>query len=193
MLYAVAVLAGICAGVFAKGRLSNLITIRFEKKWLILLAFAVQALTQVLGVNGVKWVSEYSVIIQIAVYFLFIAALWVNRHYKGILVIGLGCALNVLVMMVNGGRMPVDEGLLAASDQVLFERLMNDGKHVAKGAATNLAFLGDIIPMPGILGYGTRIVSIGDIITAAGVFYLVFEVMRGKKQDSDDFANKLEV
>lgn len=77
--------------------------------------------------------------------------------------------------------MPVEEGLLAASNQELVERLMNDGKHVAKGAATRLAFLGDIVPMPGILGYGTQIVSIGDIITAAGVFYIVLEIIRRKK------------
>jgi hypothetical protein len=42
-----------------------------------------------------------------------------------------------------------------------------------------LAFLADVIYLPYFPGIGMRIVSIGDLVTAAGLFIFVFEAISG--------------
>ncbi|MCR4434889.1 MAG: DUF5317 domain-containing protein [Clostridiales bacterium] len=183
MLYLIALTLGIFLGILAKGKISNLMKIRFNKIWIILLAFLIDILSQVLAYRGFDFTVRYSFAISALKFCLLAVGFWVNRHYLGMLVIGAGCLLNALVMMLNGGRMPVDEGLLKTiiPDARIISALARDGKHVMANGDTRLFFLSDIFHPPGFLAIGAQIVSIGDLIVVAGLFLMIFQVVWGKE------------
>lgn len=90
-------------------------------------------------------------------------------------IIFLGAAMNALVIAVNGGRIPVD---IELATWVGFDTtpLLDGGtyKHAAMSEVTRLGFLGDVIPVPWPV---RRVISIGDIFIALGVFLFVQELM----------------
>lgn len=183
MLYLIAIILGIILGIIAKGRFFNLLNTEFKKVWIILLAFAIEILAQILALKGYAFILKYSFIISGIKFCLLAIGFWFNRHYLGMLVIGAGCLMNALVMMVNGGKMPVDGNLLNAivSDKALLRKLAQDGKHFIANETTKLAFLSDIIQPPGILGIAARIVSAGDLVVTAGLLLVVFEATAGRR------------
>lgn len=185
MLYVLAIVFGAVVGLAAGGKLSNILNFKLEKMWIILIAFAVQISSQILCYNGFKFFADNSLIIHGLVFLFMFIAFWANRHYLGVLLVGIGCVLNALVMMVNGGKMPVDPkvieaaGLPAEAIQVISSGL--DSKHILIDETTRLTFLADIIHPPSFLGILMQVVSIGDLVVGVGVFILAFEVITGRK------------
>jgi hypothetical protein len=177
MLYLAAIIIGALLGVVLKGKLSNLLDIRFEKIWIIILAFAIQTLLRLLTMNGLKVAEECALIIQCTVYLMLILGFWYNRHYIGFCIVGIGCFMNALVMTLNGGKMPVSIEALAKAQITGMQNVLQsgmDGKHVIANEATRLYFLADIINMPPFLGFLMPVVSVGDLIIAVGIFIFAF-------------------
>jgi uncharacterized membrane protein len=182
MLYLVAIVLGVLLGIVFKGKLSNLLNIKFEKIWIAIMAFVAQTLLRVLTLNGLEIVSRYGLIVHCTVYGLLLVGFWFNRHYAGMCIIGLGCFSNALVMALNGGKMPVSVEALAKAQMTGMENILQsgmDGKHVILDESTRLYFLADIINLPPVLGVLMPVVSIGDLIIAAGIFILAFCGVRG--------------
>jgi len=93
--------------------------------------------------------------------------------------VGLGASLNALVMLVNGGRMPVSlEAMQKAGIKEVTEMIMSgaDNKHAVISSTTKLKFLADIYICPVFIGQGMGVVSIGDLVVALGLFVFVFEL-----------------
>jgi hypothetical protein len=103
-----------------------------------------------------------------------------NLALPGFRLILLGILLNFLVIAANGG-MPVSRSALVASGQVdTLEALVHDGgakHHVATGDDL-LVPLADVIPVSPI----HNVVSAGDILTYAGVAWLVFATLRTRRR-----------
>ncbi len=181
LLYLAAAVLGLISGLLLKGKLSNILEIKLNGIWLFAGAFLAAFAAQAAGTMQLlpeKWMP----VIHGAVFLLLAAGFWLNRHYLGMLVIGAGCALNTLVMVVNGGRMPVNIRCLdsAGIDPRLLE---TDFKHVLmlKVADTPLGLLADNIYLPGLLGWMMRIVSAGDLLVAAGLYLVMLQVTAGFK------------
>jgi hypothetical protein len=91
----------------------------------------------------------------------------------------LGVALNVVVIVANGGYMPRSDDAAAAlgmlpTAQLRGERLVN----VASiGDQTRLAWLGDVIAQPRWLPLA-NVVSVGDLLLAGGLAWWAFVVTR---------------
>ncbi|HLW59959.1 MAG TPA: DUF5317 family protein [bacterium] len=88
--------------------------------------------------------------------------LWRNRRLPWMPILFIGLALNTLVMLANGGRMPV-------TGQVLGLMALGSGDpwYTAAGRGTRWAFLGDVLPVRvGVLG---AVVSVGDLLMAVGL------------------------
>jgi hypothetical protein len=122
---------------------------------------------------------KFSLLIQVVVFALLFLCFWFNKKYIGLWFIGIGASLNALVMIINGGRMPVSlEAMQKAGIQVATDMVLSgaDNKHIVLSDTTRLGFLADIIYLPGILGWGIGVLSIGDIIVALGLFIFVFEL-----------------
>lgn len=93
-----------------------------------------------------------------------------NWWRPGMPLIVLGLLLNALVIGANGA-MPVDGDAIAALG---FDGARVPlGKHELLDASTRLGFLGDVIPLPPL----RTIISVGDIVLAAGLMALVHHLM----------------
>lgn len=180
MLYIIAIIAGILAGVLAGGRIGNLLKFRFNKPIILILAFAIQSVASILGLKGIGFVNSCSLIIQGVVYTLLFIGFWLNRHYFGLCVVAVGGFLNAAVMMLNGGKMPVDFSLLTSGVSTEAIELLKsgaDGKHTAITESTRLVFLADVFHPPGILSWSMQVISIGDMIVVLGLFVVVLEIV----------------
>lgn len=177
MLYLIAIILGVLLGMLYKGKLSNLLNIRFKKIWIIILAFILQSLLRALTVNGWEIAVRYGLIMHCVVFGILFIGFWFNRHNAGLCIIGIGSFLNALVMALNGGRMPVSVGAMAKVGITGMQDYLRqgiDGKHVILDEATRLAFLADIISLPPFLGVLMPVVSVGDLIVGVGIFIFAF-------------------
>lgn len=178
-LIVLAVLA-VVVGYVAGGRLSGLLRLRL--RWLVLLYLAVAIQVVEFYVPAIHDVALHGLSrLFIAVIFGLVVA-WLLINFRratrgprvGYGLVAGGLVLNGICLLVNG-RMPF--WLPAARAAGLPERLLHESSHVknvAAGAHTKLAFLGDIVPVPGI----AKVFSIGDIAIAAGIFVLIVTGMR---------------
>jgi hypothetical protein len=93
-----------------------------------------------------------------------------NARLPGVVLVAAGSFLNVAVIALNGG-MPVDFALARSVDAVSYEA---DRLHVALTDRTVAPFLADVIPLP----IFRSVYSIGDVVIAAGAFWLPFAWLR---------------
>jgi hypothetical protein len=182
MLYLLVIAAAVIVSILFKGRIYNLSKLRFKRVWLVFPAFIIQVVLQVIINKGYILEPTFSLLFQGISYGLLLFAFWFNRGYFGILTMGAGCFLNALVIMLNGGKMPVSAHILNRLNlfhEMEILRLGLDSKHSLLTEGARLAFLADVIYLPYFPGIGMRIVSIGDLVTAAGLFIFVFEAISG--------------
>ncbi|MDP4094641.1 MAG: DUF5317 domain-containing protein [Bacillota bacterium] len=182
MLYGIAALLGLFFGLIAGGSISNLVSIKLKKIWLILLICIIQIAVRFLSANGLVLFKSQGAAAQILLYLVLLGWFWINRHYFGFLIMGFGCASNFIAIAANNGKMPVSKKLadLFILNSGNINKLSQDGKHIITDSGINLGFLTDIIHLPPILRWGMDIVSIGDLIVAAGLLIAVFELIRNK-------------
>jgi len=184
MLYILAIVLGIALGIAAGGKISNLLDFRLEKVWLILLAFCIQISSQILSYRGLNFFSRNIFIIQSIVFIMLFAAMWFNRSYAGVLVVGAGCLLNAVVMILNGGKMPVSPEVLETINIPGAVEIIEKGldvRHTLINETTKLPFLADIIHPPSVLSYMMQVVSIGDLVVVLGIMILTFEAVKGQR------------
>lgn len=153
--------AGVLAGWAFGGRLSRLGDLRL-RWWLVLpVALVVRLVAGALGdLASSAYVLAFAGIAAVAI---------ANVRVPGMPLIALGSTLNLLVVAANGG-MPVDHAALAVAGA----QLPNDRLHVPLTDRSLLAVLADRIPLALFRG----VYSVGDVLLAAGGFWLPFATMR---------------
>lgn len=99
-----------------------------------------------------------------------------NRGVRGTGLVGLGLLLNALVVGVNGA-MPVSAEALGKA-RISTQDLLagDDPRHELVGPTTHLHLIGDVIPV--LLPVHPEVVSVGDVLVAAGLAQLVVTAMR---------------
>ena len=105
-----------------------------------------------------------------------LAFLWLNRFAAGALLVALGSALNAVVILANGA-MPVSREALIAVQRHPYEVF---GRHRLLERGDSFAWLADVIALPLL----RTVVSVGDVILAAGVGLLVVWMMRPPRRRS---------
>jgi len=182
VLYVAVIFSAILIGIIVSclnGSRPSFSNIKFKNSWLLLPAVVLQILSSVAEARGYEFGTILKLIVNGTVFVLAFFVIWFNRRYLGLWFIGLGAFFNALVMMLNGGRMPVDVSVL--NDKVYTSGALDlilrgsDNKHVAIESTTKIPILADIIGIPGFLGVGMPIISIGDIIVAVGLFLLCLQ------------------
>ncbi|MGI6777667.1 MAG: DUF5317 domain-containing protein [Acetivibrionales bacterium] len=193
MPYIIAVILGCAASLATGGNIGNIFNFKIKKLWILLAAFFIQIASQILCYNGFKFFTNNSIIIHGLVFFMLFVVYWFNRHYLGIIAVGAGTVLNALVMMANGGKMPVELKVIPAEVPAEAVQAISSGldsKHVLIDEATRFAFLSDIIYLPSFFGIWMRVVSIGDLIVVMGIGTLVFEATAGRGIPKAFFSKK---
>ncbi len=97
-----------------------------------------------------------------------------NRKVKGMSLIAVGVALNVLVIALNQG-MPTKDDVRERNGREVHVPIEQTVKHRPQRDDDLLGFLGDVITVP---GFPNQQFSIGDIVMALGIVDLCFEASR---------------
>jgi hypothetical protein len=151
------------------GRLRNLANLQIEWPWLALIGLLLQFVTG--PGSTVPLVCLYLSFVLLIVFTI------KNIRVFGFPVILAGVLCNLLVIGINGG-MPVSKAALRGSDQGQFLGDLENNPYPKHHLATDddlLRFLGDVIPVPEPIA---QAISVGDILTYAGVGLVVVGAMR---------------
>lgn len=169
-----AIILGTLIGWLRKGRLKHLSRLNLEGWPLILVAVLIQAAIWVDFTTSFQYLNSFYPFLYILSFILLVMFFFIQGSQPGFVIIGLGILLNTLVIAANEGMMPVDSTNLPS---YVFEELASGEKspfHTPIDEDTRLEQLGDRIAVP----YDrSRLLSIGDIVLAAGAVVLIQQNM----------------
>jgi len=186
MLYVYIIIISIIIGLLRNGKLSSLSQISLKRVELILLACLIQAGLVFLGPKKVKFVLDYSSYMLIFSYIVLLLAVWYNKKLEGIKFIALGIAFNFVVIVVNGGHMPVLLSSLYKAGLNDFALVLKEGIYVTHTLITEktlFKFLADVIPLSPPFP-DPSVLSVGDFLMFYGVFSLIQNAVVNR-QDSE--------
>jgi len=172
LIYAVAL--GLLAGLAVGGRPDRLGDVRIAWAWPAVAGLLLQVLLFADPVSSA--VGPAQPILYVSSTVAVFAALLRNVRLPGVPLVVAGAASNLAAIVANGGYMPVSPDALAA-----IGRAGAAGVHantVVAGPGTLLAWLGDVIPVPPPIP-AANVVSIGDVLIAAGAVAFLVLAMRG--------------
>ena len=183
-LMAMCMAAILVAGYLLGGRLRNVGSLQIEWPWLALVGLLLQFVTG--PGSTVPLVCLY---LSFALLIVFTIK---NIRVFGFAVILAGVLCNLLVIGINGG-MPVSKAALRGSDQGQFLGDLENNPYPKHHLATDddlLRFLGDVIAVPEPIA---QAISLGDILTYAGVGMVVVGAMRGVSRRRESAIREPEV
>jgi hypothetical protein len=161
-------------GVATGGRLTNLASFRV-RHWYLLVAAVAAQVGAALGNGTIRFALVAACCTAVAVWCVLNSRDRSTPAARGLGLIGVGVALNTLVIGLNGG-MPVSSAALrvAGLPPTLNVTKGHLDRHVAMTAATKLSWLGDHIGVPHARG----VLSPGDLVMLAGIAIAVFFGLR---------------
>jgi len=187
MLYVYIIIISIIIGLLRKGKLSSLSEISLKRIELIVLACLIQGGLIFLGSKKIKFVLDYSSYMIIFSYIVLLLAVWYNRKLKGIKIIAMGIIFNFIVIVANGGQMPVLLSSLYKAGLNDFALVLKEGIYVTHTLITEktlFGFLADVIPLPSPFP-DPSVVSAGDFLMFYGVFSLIQNAMLKEELNSE--------
>ena len=165
------------------GRASDLTHIQLRWGWLAPLAFLMQAYLIFFPAERAGDLLSPRSLLLVASHVLLFVVIWQNRQLSGIKIIGMGLLLNFLVMIVNGGFMPITPETLARigydgnAAQLETGYIVGRTKNVvAEPGEASLWFLSDVMVIPRPFPIPTAL-SLGDLLIVLGVFLFLRESM----------------
>ncbi|MDM5330249.1 DUF5317 domain-containing protein [Neobacillus sp. CF12] len=171
------ILISFIVGLLRKGNLRAFSQLNLKWGWVFPLLLVVQ-LAVFTFQNDSEFLGQLSGSIYIVIYIIGLIFLFLNRRNAGFILIFIGVFLNFIVMVLNGGRMPVSVEAAAVLDPGYIQALKESlyAKHTMLTSTTQLGFLGDVIPISAPYPR-TQIISIGDIIMNIGIFVFIQYLM----------------
>ncbi|MDK2930979.1 MAG: hypothetical protein PWR07_1110 [Bacillota bacterium] len=167
--------ASMVVGKLRGGTFSSLGEVPLRRVECILASFAIEVAVVALGFRGTALIRSIAPYAFFLSYVLLLYAIWANRHIRWMPLIGIGVVLNFVVILANGMRMPVSADMLTAVGMAQQVAAIESGRVLTYkliDATTPLWPLGDVIPIGSPYPIH-RVVSIGDIAMAIGVFLLI--------------------
>ena len=183
----IAITIGIIAGLLAGGRVTNLLSAQLRFGALIIGGLVLRVATQWLIDQGVDLADQLRLPLFAASFGLLVLALWMNRSQPGLLVAMVGIGANGIAVVANGGYMPVYLPSVELAGLTLAD--LSPTLHVLLPMEIGLEFLlaagplGDIIPIG--IPLLANVVSIGDILLAAGIAWFLFSAIARGTSDPD--------
>ena len=176
MLLLAGAIVGVLVGLAGGGDLRGLGATRLRWPLVVVLALAVKELGVWSPLAQRQDVTPWLFTASLAV--LVVWTLWHVNRLPGIWLITLGMAMNLAVVALNGGHMPVPEALAHRGPGQLVEQGVL-GPYMLAGPQTRLAMLGDWIRLPWPLGtLFPQAYSPGDLVSLLGMFVVVLLAIR---------------
>ncbi|MCK6625364.1 MAG: DUF5317 domain-containing protein [Anaerolineae bacterium] len=183
MVLAYAIIILIILALLLRRDLSALGQISYRGGWITMLLiiglFFLQSALVIYVSGQTLWQVVILNVSQLALVLLFL----LNYHVPGAKLFAFGIALNALVMLANGGWMPLTPEtyhFVHPDRPVVIQTRPSSSKNILlPRSETKLWILSDIIPVT--LPWRRTAVSLGDIVLVAGVAQLVFQATAKKK------------
>ena len=169
------ILLGLVLGLLAGGRLRNLAEIQLRWTGLLVAALVLRFATEAALNAGIDIVETLRLPLLVTAFGVLLIPLWANRTYPGLILAFLGVLSNGLVIVVNGGYMPIWEPALAYAG--LTSADVTRSFHViveanAQDFVGRLLILGDVIPIP--IPFIQNVYSLGDLFLGLGLAFFLF-------------------
>lgn len=167
-----AAIAVVIVGVGLRYRtLSPLADIRFRTSWLVVLALGLQIL--LIEVIPSSAPDALAVGLHLVSYVTGLAFVWRNRRWVGLVVVGVGGAMNLAVIALNDGVMPASSAAVDAAGLDHDDSFQNS----APVDDAVLSPLGDVFAVPSPLPLA-NVFSVGDVLIVVGAGVLVASACR---------------
>ena len=166
---------GLILGLLAGGSLVNLASVQLRRIQILALAVILRFGTEFLLNRDVPIADTLRVPLLAAAFGLLLVALWANRGYPGMSLAFIGVLFNGVVILVNGGYMPVSPAALAAMGRLPREGYSNS--RLVEGVV--LGPLTDLFAMPTWVP-SANVFSVGDILIGVGAAMAVVAAMHGR-------------
>jgi len=174
--------SGLLVGKARGGKFSNISSGEIRGWYFIGSSFLVEFSAVHFASKGVKLVVDGIPFIHLLSYILLFIGLFMNCDKYPFWIITAGVFLNFVVIMANGGQMPIsmealksleliDKAAAIVNDEIVTHTLLTD--------STKFKFLADILVMPKFYPR-PKVYSIGDLLMAIGVFIYMQHLMLGK-------------
>lgn len=146
---------------------------------LVVLAFLPQFFAFVFSGTREQFPDAWVPLVLLSSQALLLVFVGFNIKRAGLPWLGLGLLLNLLVIALNGGMMPISPETLRQLYPAAAQGAWQEGLRFGIGkdivlpvAQTNLAFLSDTLTLPGWFPYKLAF-SVGDILIAAGAMWFL--------------------
>jgi hypothetical protein len=173
VFFAATLLIAVLLVAATKGSFHQLGSLQFRMLWLLLIALGIQVVLEFVEFPANR-IDDLGLAILLASYALIFAFCFVNRRTSGMLIIGVGVAINVLAIALNGG-MPTKDDVRERHGREVHVPIERTVKHKPREHDDLLPFLGDVITAPGV---PNQQFSVGDIVIGIGSVDVCFEASR---------------
>jgi hypothetical protein len=149
-----------------------LVPVAFALQWMALqLPTAIQSIPEAIIPAGL-----------IGTQLMLLAFAWLNRTEPGFLILGMGLALNFLVIVLNGGFMPISPETVASITSgrlidalEIGQRFSNSKDIILPATEIRLGILSDRFLLPEWIPYRVAF-SLGDVLIGLGAFTLMWSL-----------------
>jgi hypothetical protein len=186
LLFVLAGLAGLGAGMLRGGRARVLLGARVHAKTLALALLALQAVVGSLALRSIGIPRGVGPVLLFVALTGLLAVARANGQLPGVPLLALGLLANLLVLVLNFG-VPVQVETLTRAGITVEQPVPHrpDAKHVIDGPGTRLAVLGDQLAVRPL----RAVISFGDVAEMAGLFLLVQALVIGARGAAEDSAH----
>jgi hypothetical protein len=180
MILVLAVAFGVAASLvrYRGHAFTQIAAIPLRSAWLALLAVVLQVpllRAPASPPQGLAWQQMLFLVSHL----LLLVFVWQNRRIVGVQLVGLGVICNLVVILANGGLMPITPETLARINPGTTLEQWTLGLHygyskdvILSQAQTRLWALGDVLVIPPLFPWPTAF-SLGDLLLAGGVVVLL--------------------
>ena len=178
----IAIVGGVALVVVlvTRGSFSRLFRLPIQSIWMVLVALAIQILLAFVDIPANR-LDDLGFGLVMASYAFLLAFCFVNLRISWMWIIGLGIALNALVIGLNQGMPTRDNEVTTRSGRTIEEPIQRTAKHRPESGDDLLPFLGDRLQVPYPVD---EVISIGDVVIGLGIILVCYQGSRVRRRRS---------